>query len=165
MNRLLRRKSGFVSIEAVVSMSAILAVVFLGIGFISYMYPKLMIEKEVHILAQKAKVQGGLTNEQSEPINSDLEVFYKKMEERGYKRENIQVTAKTVTYGINCIGVTPVNGEGTSYMKRDSKDPIEVTVSLPANKSGLLGPFAFFSYKDKTGNQYIFKETVLSERW
>lgn len=58
MMNILRRIRGFVSIEAVVSMSAILIVVFLGIGFISYMYPKLTLEKEVHLLAQKAKVQG-----------------------------------------------------------------------------------------------------------
>ncbi|WP_242249215.1 hypothetical protein [Bacillus cereus group sp. BfR-BA-01328] len=165
MMNILRRIRGFVSIEAVVSMSAILIVVFLGIGFISYMYPKLTLEKEVHLLAQKAKVQGGLTNQQSEPINSDLEIFYKKMQEKGYKREDVKVVAKTYTGGLNCIGVTPINGEGLNYIKKDSKDPIEITVTLPANKQGLLGAFAFFNYKDKTSNVYIFKETVMSERW
>ncbi|WP_144536488.1 hypothetical protein [Bacillus thuringiensis] len=165
MNKRLKKQKGFVAIEAVVAMSAILAVVFLGIGFISYMYPKLTLEKEVHLLAQKAKVQGGLTNIQSEPINSDLEVFYKKMQEKGYKKEDIKVIAQTYTNKLNCIGVTPINGQGSNYIKKDSKDPIEITVTLPANKKGLLGVFSFFNYNDKSSNVYIFKETVMSERW
>lgn len=159
------RKKGFVSIEAVISMSAVLMIVLMAIGFIVYMYPKIMLEKEVHLLAQKAKIQGGLTDNISQPVNSDIETFLKSLEGKGYKKDTIEITARTIPGDLNCIGVTPLNTNGNNYVKRDSKMTIQITVKVPANKSGLKGPFAYLHFEDESGQYYYIRETVMSERW
>lgn len=166
MNNYLKSKKGFVSIEAVISMVAVIFVVLLAIGFFGYMHPKIMFEKDVQILAQKAKVQGGLTDETSEPGgNSDIEIFKKSLEDRGFDVSKVEITAKTKPGNYSVIGVTPLNSSGNNYLKRDSKELMVITAKIPANRGGLMAPLKFFGIVGGLNEYYCISEAVMSERW
>ena len=164
INKLKNRK-GFVAIEAVIVMSGVLFLLILFISFLSYTLPKVMLEKEVQALAQTAKIQGGLTNNTSQPVNPDIELFKDNLAKHGYNRDEIVIEAKTIPSGMNAIGVTPLNESGTNYIRRDSKELIEITISIPADKSLFNEPLKFFGVKNTLSGVYTFKEVVGSERW
>lgn len=152
----LKNKKGFVSVEAVIAMVTFLCMTLLCIGFFTYTYPKIFLEKEVHLLAQKAKIQGGLTN-------SDVTAFKTELENRGYKKADIVLTAKCGSK--NALGVDKIGSTGKNYIKRTELQPIVINVSIPANKKLLKGPFLHFGLTSALSDTYHFRETVLSERW
>lgn len=156
MVKYLKNKEGFVSVEAVISMVTFLCMTLLCIGFFTYTYPKIFLEKEVHLLAQKAKIQGGLTYE-------DENLFKSELEKRGYNRKNIVLTA--VCGNKNALGVDKIGSSGKNYIKRTELEPIVINVSIPANKKLLEGPFLHFALTSTLSDTYHFRETVLSERW
>lgn len=160
-----QNKKGFVSIETILSMTAIIVSVLIAIGFFTWIYPRVMLQIETHTLAQKAKIQGGLTNSISQPVNSDIELFKDRLVELGYDRESIEVTATTIPGNHNAIGVTPLHESGNNYIKRDSKETIEIVVKVPANRS-ILAPLSFFGHdEDEISEKYTIVESVMSERW
>lgn len=161
----IKNKKGFVSIETVVSMTFVILILCLFFGFIAYQYPKIILEQEVHALAQKCKIQGGLTDKTSQKENSDIEVFKDILENKGYSRDTIKVVAKTNPGNNSAIGVTPLNVEGDNYVKRDAKTYIEIIVSVPSNKKGLTSILKVLGISDVLNKEYVFKEKVLSERW
>lgn len=159
-------KKGFISIEALISMVAVMFVVLLSIGFYGYMHPKIMLEKEVQVLAQKAKVQGGLTNEVSQPGgNSDIEIFKNSLKDKGFDINKIEITAKTNPGNYSVIGVSPINSTGTNYLKRDSKELMVISVKVPANRDGIIAPLNYFNISGGPNEYYYITETVMSERW
>lgn len=161
----LKEKSGFVSIDTIISLSWVIFFFLLFVSIYAYSLPRIMLEKEVQHLAQTAKIQGGLTNEQSEPKNSDITRFKENLIAMGYKEEDITVTAKTITGKANAIGVTPINQEGDNYIRRDSKDLIEIVVEIKADKNLFTAPMKFFGLSNKISGQYTIREVVGSERW
>ena len=60
-NFLLKNRRGSFAIEAVLSLTVVLFVVITCIGWYNYMIPRQGLEKQIHLLGQKAKIQGGLT--------------------------------------------------------------------------------------------------------
>lgn len=164
MNRL-KNSKGFVAIETVIVMSGVMFFLILFIAFFSYTTPRIMLEKEVQNLAQIAKIQGGLTDKSSQPINSDIELFKANLEKMGYDKDEIKIEAKTIPSGAIATGVTPINQEGNNYIKRDSKELIEIIVEIPADKSSFDAPLKYFGIKNILSDKYIFKEVVGSERW
>ena len=161
----MNKKSGFVSVEAVISMATLLIVFVMCIGFFTYTMPRVTLEKEVHLLAQKAKIQGGLTNE-------DVNLFKIALEKRGYNPEEVTVKAVTVEGsdgspgGANAIGVDSISDpNAVRYIKRDALTPIEITVTVPANTRLLKGPLSHIFVTNMVNDKYYLRETVLSERW
>lgn len=160
-------KKGFISIEAIISSVAILMCIYLAIGFFIMIYPRLALEKEVHALAQKAKIQGGLTDETSQPLNSDIEEFKNSLVKLGYKKDSIEIEAKTELGGNSIIGVTPINEPGDNYLKRDSKDKMRIAIRVPSEQF-IQGPLKFFRIPSISTNKLkynVITETVMSERW
>lgn len=151
----IKLKKGFISIETIVALSVVLIFMLLFIAILTYHYPRIMLEKEVQTLAQIAKIQGGLTDSSS-AIESDVDVFKDRLEKIGYNRDKIEITAQTIPGRFNAIGVTPLNGTGNNYIKRNTKELIEIVVKVPASKY-----IIFFKMK----NTYVIREIVGSERW
>lgn len=160
----LKSKKGYIGIEATIIMPFVLIFLLLFISIFVYQMPKIMLEKEVQNLAQIAKMQGGLTNEISEPINSDIEQFKDRLEKQGFDRDSIEVTAKTINGNVNAVGVTPINSEGNNYIKRGEKDLIEIIVKV--NPITVFdGPAKFFGGSTALSKPYVIREVVGSERW
>lgn len=157
-----KKSSGYISIETVFSLVAFLMVVLVLVGLFCYTYPRQALEKQVHLLAQQAKITGGLTYDQISDFQSTLK-------DMGY-------TAKVNAYvkGRNqvVLGVAPRNTTYSSctntaiynpFVKRDSGEKIIISVSISANDGLLKGPLAFFGANLFPEN-YTLTETVMSER-
>lgn len=162
----LYNNNGFISIETIISSVFILMCIYLAIGFFCMIYPRVALEKEVNTLAQKAKVQGGLTDSTVQPENSDIEVLKKNLKKLGYNYEDVEISGRTIPSNINIIGVTPLDAKGDNYIKRDSKEQMVITVKVPS-QNFILGPLKFFNIKtDKNKLTYqSVSQTVMSERW
>ena len=165
IKKLKDNKRGFVSIETVIAMSTVLFFFILFVSIFAYTMPRINLEKEVQHLAQVAKIQGGLTDETSDPNNSDIKRFTDNLVAMGYDKDGIEVVAKTINDKKNAIGVTPLNKNGTNYIKRDSKDLIEVIVTVDANKDLFTAPLKFFGLNNTLSGKYVMREVVGSERW
>lgn len=158
-------KSGFVSVEAVISMATLIIMFVMCIGFYVYTMPKITLEKEVHLLAQKAKIQGGLTY-------GDVDLFKEALSNKGYNPDEVTVQAVTVqgssgtVGGANAIGVDAIDDpNAVRYIKRSALTPIEITVTVPANTKLLKGPLSHIFVTNMLSDKYYLRETVLSERW
>ena len=156
-------KRGFVSIEAIIAVSSALMVILVGIGFFTLMFPRILLQQETHQLAQKAKIQGGLTTADTQPVDSDLTLFLDRLEAIGYNREDVVVSVVTSPGNVDALGVTPLHAEGDSYVSRDSDEIMHIRVEVPANIA-INAPLSFFG-SSKAGNTYRVMETVMSERW
>lgn len=161
----IKGKSGFVSIETIIALSWVVFFFLLFVSIYAYNMPRIMLEKEVQHLAQTAKIQGGLTDSTSEPVNSDITRFTENLIAMGYDEDDISISAKTITGNQNAIGVTPINQSGSNYIKRDSKDLIEIIVVIKAKKNLFTAPLNFFGLSNKISGQYTIREVVGSERW
>lgn len=165
LRSLFKNRKGFVSIEAIIATSTALMVVLIAIGFFTMIYPRVMLQMETHNLAQKAKIQGGLTNEISQPVDSDIELFKNRLVQLGYDKDKIEITATTKPGNINAIGVTPLKDSGSNYVKRESKELIHIVIRVPANTS-IKAPLSFFGNNGSSVTEkYTIVETVMSERW
>lgn len=157
-------KKGFVSIETIISLVPIMMVVFLSIGFFCYMYPQIAMEKQVHVLAETAKIQGGLTDNTSDSNNSDIDNFLKKAKKFGFDKNDIKITAITDPGDKNAIGVTPLNEDGDNYIKRNTKEVINISVTYPSNNF-IVGPLRYFNISSYKLKYQTIHQSVLSERW
>lgn len=165
LRKFVSNKRGFISVEAIISLVAILFVMLLALGFYGYMHPKIMLEKEVQTLAQKAKQQGGLTDKTSQPTKSDVEIFLTDLQKMGYDTNKVTITAVTDPGDLNCIGVTPLGSDGSNYLKRDSKKTVVITAKIPSHKEGIIAPLRYFGIFTGPNDFYYIRETVMSERW
>lgn len=162
----IKNSKGYVAIESIIVMSGLIFFLLLFVSFLCYTLPKIMLEKEVQTLAQIAKIQGGLTDKVSQPVNSDIELFKANLDKMGFDISQVVIQAKTIPSGFNAIGVTPINSKtGTNYVKRDSKELIEIIIKVPADKSLFDSPLKFFGIKNTLSGVYTFREVVGSERW
>lgn len=156
-------KDGYIGVEATIIMPFVLIFLLMFISLIVYQYPKIMLEQEVQYLAQTAKIQGGLTDEYSEPFGSDIDKFKDRIEKRGFNRDEIEVIARTVDGHVNAIGVTPINSTGDNYIKRNEKELIEIIVRVTPVQT-FDGPLAFFGSSGALSKPYVIREVVGSER-
>lgn len=155
-----RDKSGYVTIEAVLAMSFFVIVLFLSIGFFTYIYPQTTLQREIHTLATIAERQGGLTQ-------TDIEQFKEKLNQYDFIRyapSEIEVTAVTSESGIDASNVSPLGSSGTQYITRGSNEIINITVKVPAN-DGLIRPIAEFFNVTDLSDHYVLSESVMSERY
>lgn len=164
MIKKLKNRQGFVSIETILAVSVAMMVILVLIGFFTTIFPRVRLQMETHTLAQKAKIQGGLTDATSQSVDSDVEIFKEKLSKVGYRKEDIQITAYTEPGNLSAIGVTPYDSEGSNYIKRGSGETIYIVVKVPANQS-IKAPLSFFGLADSAIKEYIIVETVMSERW
>ncbi|MEG1299901.1 MAG: hypothetical protein RSC93_04300 [Erysipelotrichaceae bacterium] len=157
-----KKKKGFISIETVFSMTFILFIVLTLIGVFCYFYPRQVLEKEVHVLAQQAKINGGLTY-------NEVVDFQNVIKERGYKA-NVKAYVKNNNRVV--LNVAPRNTSYSSctntanynpFVKRDSSQKIVLVVTINANDGLLKGPLQYFGAKTFPKN-YTISETVMSER-
>lgn len=170
---ILKRKKGSFSLEAVFAMAGILMITLLGISYFTYLIPRQMLTQEVHTLAQTAKIQGGLTDETSEPGKSDVERFKQRLSEKGFDPEKIIVEAvaeNQLGEKRSVVGVEPLS-EGyipeseSLYSHRNSKEVITVYVTIPAKKNFVNAMSRYWSGEDSALGDYKFSETIISERW
>lgn len=154
------RKSGFVSIETVFAMSFFLIFFFLVIGFFTYVYPYSVLQREVHALATLAQKQGGLTLEDVQNFE-DRVVQYRFVD---ISKEDIEVTAVAIPSNMEAIGIDSLDEAGNNYIKRDSKEFIQLTVTIPSYNE-VLTPIARFFGVNNVMERYTFRETFMSERY
>lgn len=160
-----KNKKGFVAVETIIVLSGVMFFILLFVSILTYNYPRIMLEKEVQVLAQTAKIQGGLTDNISQPSNSDIELFKTRLEQMGFDKNNVVITAKTIPGNVNAIGVTPMNVTGSNYIKRDSKELIEIVVIVPSDKTVFSSPLKYFGIGNALSKDYVIREVVGSERW
>lgn len=168
-------QKGSFSIEAIIAMTGVLMVTFLGIAYFTYLVPRQMLTQEVHLLAQTAKIQGGLTDENSEPGSSDVERFLESMEAKGFDPSKVVIiataTAKDKTQR-SVLGVEPLEtgyvndkNKPNHYSHRNSKEVIKIDVYIPAKMEFINAMSQYFADKDSGLHGYHFTETIMSERW
>lgn len=162
------------SLDAIISMGAVLMVIVLGIGFFTYMMPKQGIEQEVNLLGRLAKMNGGLTT-------GDVQAFKGEMEKRGYTADEVDVDiqlksssgfdvevwdTEDKTSPLEITGkANEADSSSHNYIHRSEQLIMEIRVEMPANKQGLLGAFWFFNTNENSvSDNYVFKERVMSER-
>ncbi len=173
INRLKEKKGSF-SLEAVWAMSGVLMITFLGISYFTYLVPRQMLTQEVHSLAQTAKIQGGLTDETSEPGSSDVERFKESLSEKGFDADHVTVTAEASKMVNdqkvvrNVMGAEPLSDgyvANSIYSHRDSKEVITVHVTIPAKMSFINAMTKYWTGHNSDLGDYEFSETIMSERW
>lgn len=160
LERHIQNESGFVTVESVIAMSFFLIVFLLCLGFFTYVYPYTKLDREVHALATLAQRQGGLTLE-------DVQNFEAKIAEYAFvdvSKGDIEVTAHTIPGDMDAIGVDGLEEAGEYYVKRDSKEFIELIVTIPSHNE-VLTPVANFFGVGGIAERYTFKETFMSERY
>lgn len=180
----IKENNGVYTIEAIVGGSAILMLLLLFVGIISYQLPKIQLQKDVQILAEKCKIQGGLTNKASYDIkyniseedrkkvnedknSNDIDVFYDLLKQQGFDIQNVKISLKTKKSNKNAIGVKPIgieNINNCSYIKRNPNDLMILNVEVPKKSNIINSPLRFFGI-DKHLSNYSFREVVMSERW
>jgi len=153
-------ESGYISIEAVFAMSFFIATFILTLGFFTYVYPYTLLQKEVHVLATVAERQGGLTAEDVENFRDSLQK-YLFMQNRV---DDIEVNAVTSPSGLDAMNVTPLGESGDNYIKRESKEVIEIVVRIPSNNQMIKPVARFFGITD-VSDYYTLTESVMSERY
>lgn len=160
---------GFVAIETVIALGVAMLIILLFLGFWLYLYPRVALEKEVHNLAQQAKVTGGLTN-------SQVTEFAQRMDDVGYSINSLTVStsdnpvADTSQYN-GLVNVYPKGGVDGScsmtgyqnYVKRTSSSKIIITVKVDSNMF-IKGPLSVFKVLSTLSDVYVVSETVMSER-
>lgn len=176
INKFFKNKKGSFSIEAVLAMSGLLMITFLGIAYFTYLVPRQMLTQEVHMLTQTAKIQGGLTAGNFTEADNDIQRFLDRMEEKGFdpNKINIKATVSSETNpirdGVSVIGVEPLSDgykEDSLYSHRNSKEIITIRVTIPANKNFINAMSKYWTgSKEGTSlGDYKFTETIMSERW
>ena len=176
-NFLLKNRRGSFAIEAVLSLTVVLFVVITCIGWYNYMIPRQGLEKQIHLLGQKAKIQGGLTatpallsatsygNLSTADLQTDLGMFLKTIKDMGHDLSKVKVTCKSNISNQNCLGVDGYKTSGTNYLKRQDMEMMIIQVEIPA-KTGLLSMAkGFFGNTGLIPERHIFSEAVMSERW
>lgn len=154
------KRKGYISIETVFATSFFLIFFLLVIGFFTYIHPKTILQQDVIALSQLAQRQGGLTLE-------DVENFQARIASYPFvdaSEEDIVVTATTLSGNFDAIGVDGLDEAGDNYVKRDSKEFIQLTVIVPSNHS-LLSSVANFFGADGVLSEYAFQTTFMSERY
>lgn len=155
-----RSRSGYVSIETIFAMTFFLLVFLLVIGFFTFIHPYTTLNREVHALATLAQRQGGLTLE-------DVDNFHGRIENYPFvdtSKGEIDVSAYTIPGDMDAIGVDSLDEAGEYYVTRDSKEFIEMVVTIPSYNE-LLTPVANFFGSTGAVDRYVFKETFMSERY
>lgn len=156
----LGNRSGFVSIETIWAMTFFLLAFFLLIGFYTFIRPYTTIGRDVHDLSVLAQRQGGLTIE-------DVDNFKAKLAEYPFVDESkgeIEINAYTTPGDMDAIGVDGLDEAGDYYVKRDSKEFIDIVVRVPAYNE-VLTPIVRVFNATGVPQTYTFKETVMSERY
>lgn len=174
--RRLLNKKGSIAIDGILTLSVTMFIVMTILGWYTYLLPRQGLEKQVHLLAQKAKIQGGLTatskllngqyeNLTANDLATDLGLFLHTLEEMGHDISKVRVTCQTVTSNTSCLGVSKYGSTGTNYIKRDSLDIMIIRVEIPTKVTLLAMSKAFFGSDGSLPESYIFSESVMSERW
>lgn len=165
VQRYLCERKGFIAIETILIMGIVMFFLMFFLSVLTYNYPRIMLEKEVQTLAQIAKIQGGLTDETSLPGDSDVERFKEQLARMGFDPETITIEAYQLPSGGSAMGVTPLDGVGDTYVKRDSRELIEIVVTAPATNFIFDAPMKFLGVDTEVENAYVIREVVGSERW
>lgn len=160
-----KNKKGFIAIETVIALTVVIIFILLFIGFYIYLYPRIVLEKEVHTLAQQAKITGGLTQPQ-------VQEFNKAMDTLGYTVQSLNVSTTNHQYAENgsasgLVNVYPKGGPCTggsqNFIKRTESEKLIITVKVKANNF-IKGPLSFFGTTNSLSKTYNITETVMSER-
>lgn len=154
-NKLKKDNRGFISVESIIPLTIFVFIFVIIIEFFNFLYPTITLQIETHTLTQKAKIQGGLTSTDVNNMKSNLE-------RKGFDISKIQIIAKTNSRDVS--NVTPLNQNGSNYIKRNSGDEITVKIIVPADtrvNGWLLG----FGSKAFSKNTHVIEERIHSERW
>lgn len=158
-------QKGFMSIEAIMSMSVVLMVIVLGVSIFSYMIPRQAIEEDVHLLGRVAKMEGTLSDVQK------IE-FQDKMVSRGLAKTRTDVTVelyKESTSGLCSSLLSPATKvqRGDKYTTAPcagSYSVLKVVAKVPAKKNAVSATLGFFGVDSSPlSNDYVFEERVMSE--
>ena len=160
------KKHGVVSVEMIWVIFFVVMTLLVCLGFFSYLYPRQVLEKEVHLLAQQAKITGGLTAGQ-------VDAFIETMNDYGYTAEVYAYSAANMGEGHtgSVLNVVPrdsayelcMSGSYNPFVRRDSGERIVIDVVVNADDGLIKGPLRWFTAKTLSEN-YTLTEVVLSER-
>lgn len=152
-------KKGFVSVDTAISMSVVLIVLMIGIGFYAYMYPQISFSNEVYALSRVANEQGGLTLD-------NITAFKERINETTYVQESSgDISVELVDEDKNSYtSVTPMGDSGSNYLKREDLIMCELIVKIPANITMLETVLFAVDVEDIVGNYYIYRYPVMSKR-
>lgn len=157
-----RKKDGYFSVEAIFGIVAILFTVLILVGLFVYTYPRQALEIQGHLLAQQAKITGGLTYDQISDFQSTLNDMGYKANVSAYVKGTNQVVLNVAPRNTNysaCTNTAVYN----PYVKRDSGNKIVLSITIEANNGLLKVPLKFFGASLFPEN-YTLTETVMSER-
>lgn len=159
-------QKGFMSIEAIMSMSVVLMVIIMGVSIFTYMIPRQAIEEDVHLLGRIAKMEGTL----SETHRNE---FKDQMVDRGLADTRTDV--KVELYKESTSGECTELLNSSLQVQRGEKYPsgsgcddsyvvLKIVAEVPANKSAVTGALEFFGVNSSPlSNDYVFEERVMSE--
>lgn len=159
----MKNKKAYISIEATFAITAILIFFSLVIGFFGFMVPRMYLEKEVQVIAQQVKINGGLTAQQYddamrvlEKYGSDVEILIYSTADPVTQLTNV---APKETQHNACIDPSMY----TPFARRSDGEKLVVKVNVVLVNQQLLNTLRSVGIT-LLDNNYSVYETVLSER-
>jgi len=143
-------KKGFVSLDVGLFFGFIIIVLLVLIGIFIYIYPTFTLQNDVSLLAEQAQRNGGLTSENVSKFRSKVESY------NFVKKSNKEIVIEAITdiNNYNAVGVNEQN-----YISKDSGEIINITIKIPSNNRIIK------KFTDKSGDYYVFKKSVMSEKF
>lgn len=142
------KKKGFVSLEVVLFSGFILVLLAVLVGIFIYIYPTFTLQRDIDLLTRQAQRNGGLTNK-------DVSDFQNKIGNYNFVKESGKpiIIEGTTDSGKNIIGINNWN-----YIKRNNNEIMNITVKIPSNSEVIK------RFTEKSGDYYVFKVSVMSEK-
>lgn len=136
------KKKGFVSLEVVLFSGFILILLAVLIGVFAYIYPAFTLQRDIDLLTRQAQRNGGLTDKNVSDFKDKVDNYY-----------FVKKSKKPIIIEGNAIGVDDWN-----YVNRESGEIIDIIVKIPSNNEIIK------RYTEKSGDYYVFKVSVMSEK-
>lgn len=159
----MKNKSAYISIEATFAVTAILIFFSLLIGLFGFMVPRMYLEKEVQVIAQQVKINGGLTAQHYNDAMNVISKYGSDIVINVYSVDNptiqlINIAPKGTAYNV-CMDASRF----VPFARRSQGEKIVIKVSVKVANQQLLSVLRSVGIT-ALDSDYSVYEVVLSER-
>lgn len=158
----MNNKDGFISLETVISLTALYMIFFLFLGMFVYITPIVTMPTYLYSLSNSARLQGGLTEDDIAAFKETINNNYNYINSNNLK-DAIAIEAKTIPSNDDVSNIE-LDNESLFYASRQHNEVIVVKASIPSNTFFFQGVFNYFNIFN-INNNYAFRQVVASERF
>lgn len=148
----LKRKDGYVSVEAIFVMTIMLLFSYLIVSFFLLLISYGQVGQDVRALSVLAERQGGLTADDISSFQSDMTLY------------PFVGSGNEVNVSLQVSGYPDALISGDDYIPREHLEPMVLTVTTPSNDT-MMGPIADVLGLKETVSSYEYRYVFYSERY